>query len=187
MANDLYPGLPDYVGPTKGWFTLLHHAAEPYEYSDDVIERITYIKENKPQNEVAIRLRHIVYVSADRPPLLAEYGRVTTQAWAEYGRVTTQAWAEYGRVKAQAWAEYGRVTTPALAEYQRIKAPALAEYQRVNDQAWAEYGRVKAPAWAEYQRVKAPALAAITEHLKSLIPDCKWDGTQIVFAEAAQS
>ncbi len=55
---------------------------------------------------------------------LAEYNRVTAQAWAEYNRVTAQALAEYNRVNAQALAEYNRVTAPAWAEY-RIKCATI--------------------------------------------------------------
>jgi len=62
MPNKLFPGLPDYSGPTKGYFTLLHHAGPLVEYSEDVNECIAYINGQKPQHERAIRLRHIVYV-----------------------------------------------------------------------------------------------------------------------------
>ena len=59
--NKLYPGKPDYTGPTKGMFTLLHHEGPLLERSDDVMERIKYINEQKPKHERAIRLRHIVF------------------------------------------------------------------------------------------------------------------------------
>ena len=29
--NLLFPGLPDYQGPTSGWFSLLHHVADLVE------------------------------------------------------------------------------------------------------------------------------------------------------------
>ena len=102
--NDRFPGLPDYVGPTKGWFTLLHHEGPLYEVSVDVTERFDYINRHKPAHEVAIRLRHIVFVSVDVPPALAEYERVTGPALAEYERVKGQALAEYERVTGQALA-----------------------------------------------------------------------------------
>src|SRR5437899_3360443 len=93
MSNERFPGLPDYSGPTKGWFTLLHHQGPHFEYSDDVTERIDYINANKPGNEIAIRLRHIVFVSAEKPAAWAEYQRVEAPALAEYQRVTAQALA----------------------------------------------------------------------------------------------
>jgi len=42
-------------------FTLLHHEGPLLEWSDDVMERIKYINEQKPEDERAIRLRHIVF------------------------------------------------------------------------------------------------------------------------------
>jgi len=60
--NTLYPGLPNYRGPTKGWYTLLHHSEKVIEWSDNVMERIDYIVNNKETHEVQIRLSHIVYL-----------------------------------------------------------------------------------------------------------------------------
>ena len=59
--NKLYPGLPDYTGPTKGMFTLLHHEGPLLEWSDNVMKRVKYIREHKAQSERDIRLRHIVF------------------------------------------------------------------------------------------------------------------------------
>jgi len=59
--NTRYPGKPDYTGPTKGLFTLLHHEGPLLEWSDDVMKRVKYINEQKPEYERAIRLRHIVF------------------------------------------------------------------------------------------------------------------------------
>ena len=60
-ANKLYPGLPNYTGPNKGYFTLLHHQGPKIEWSDDVMERVSFIKEEKAKHEVPIRLHHIVH------------------------------------------------------------------------------------------------------------------------------
>ena len=59
--NTLFPGLSNYIGPTLGWFTLLHHEGPLAEWSDNVLERIDYINKHKPKDEIDIRLRHIVY------------------------------------------------------------------------------------------------------------------------------
>ena len=60
--NRLYPGKPNYRGPKKGLFTLLHHSDKLVEWSDNVMERVKYIKSNKAAHEIPIRLRHIVFV-----------------------------------------------------------------------------------------------------------------------------
>ncbi len=61
IENTLFPGRDNYVGPTDGWFGFLHHR-ELCEESHDVNERVAYVKENKPTNEVAIRLHHMIYL-----------------------------------------------------------------------------------------------------------------------------
>jgi len=61
-ANRLYPGKPDYKGPTAGHFTLLHHQGPLIERSHDVMERVGHIKGDKAESERPVRLRHIVYV-----------------------------------------------------------------------------------------------------------------------------
>lgn len=62
LPNHLYPGKPRYIGPTVGYFTLLHHQGPIVEFSHNVKERIHFIKTQKLHEERPIRLRHIVYV-----------------------------------------------------------------------------------------------------------------------------
>ena len=84
--NTLFPGHRnvhgefDYRGPTSGWFSLLHHADNLVEWSNNVMERVQYIVSDKPANEQAIRLRHIVFLGdrgadyeAKRASLYADY------------------------------------------------------------------------------------------------------------------
>ena len=59
--NTLFPGRPNYTGPTKGWFGFLHHE-QLCEQSHDVNKRIRYVKREKPKNEVAIRLHNMIYL-----------------------------------------------------------------------------------------------------------------------------
>jgi hypothetical protein len=59
--NRLHPGLPGYKGPTVGWFALLHHHTL-IEFSWNVMERVEYVKENKPTDEIDLRLRHMLYI-----------------------------------------------------------------------------------------------------------------------------
>ena len=61
--NTLFPGRPNYVGPTAGWFALLHHDTL-FEQSRNVNERLDYVRHNKPKNEVALRLHNMVYLGA---------------------------------------------------------------------------------------------------------------------------
>ena len=59
VKNTLFPGRPNYTGPTKGWFGFLHHE-QLCEQSHDVNERIHYVMRKKPKNEVAIRLHNMI-------------------------------------------------------------------------------------------------------------------------------
>ena len=77
--NELFPGRPDYTGPTSGVFFAVHHSvlAEP---SDNIMERVEYITSNKPKKEIAIRLHNLMYLGqvgedyeAKRAPLDADY------------------------------------------------------------------------------------------------------------------
>ena len=61
VKNTLFPGRPNYTGPTKGWIGFLHHE-QLCEQSHDVNERIHYVKREKPKNEVAIRLHNMIYL-----------------------------------------------------------------------------------------------------------------------------
>jgi hypothetical protein len=61
MKNTIFCGRPNYVGPKKGWFGLLHHD-RLYEESHNVMERVDYTKAHKPANEVEIRLHNMIYL-----------------------------------------------------------------------------------------------------------------------------
>ena len=77
VRNTLFPGRPNYTGPTKGWFGFLHHE-QLCEQSHDVNKRIHYVKREKPKNEVAIRLHNMIYLggceaTTKRDALYADY------------------------------------------------------------------------------------------------------------------
>ena len=59
ILNKNRPGLPDYSGPTKGFFSLRYII----EYTPDVMRRVEYVKENKPAKEAVIRLANMLYLN----------------------------------------------------------------------------------------------------------------------------
>ena len=65
--NVTHPLLPDYAGPTEGWFTFLHHM-EPVEYSSNVLERRDYVHTCKPAHEQRIRGLACQVIPADHIP-----------------------------------------------------------------------------------------------------------------------
>lgn len=135
-----------------GFFTLLHHEGPIVEWSDDVEERLAYIKSAKPAHEQAVRLRHIVRVPEERCPALYE------------------AWAQYRAVQQPAWAQYRAVEQPAMAQYRAAERPAWAQYEAVDRQAWAQYEAI------QQAILNDPATLAL---VRELVPDCRWDGETI--------
>lgn len=86
--NTLFPGRPNYTGPTTGTFGLLHHEIL-CETSHDVFERVAYVKENKPAHEVTIRLHNMIYLggceaAAKRVTLWADYEAKRDTLYADY-------------------------------------------------------------------------------------------------------
>lgn len=67
MKNTLFPGLPDYKGPKRGVFGLVHHSIL-CEISQDIRERIDFISCHKPKNERETRLRCLVHLPFNRLP-----------------------------------------------------------------------------------------------------------------------
>ena len=81
--NTLYPGRPNYTGPTRGLFFLLHHD-RLIEHSRNVVERIKYIQDNKPSNEIETRLWHVCLFPPDKIP--AEWDK----AYAEWDKAEAE-------------------------------------------------------------------------------------------------
>lgn len=63
--NMLFPGLPNYKGPDRGWFAWVHHG-HLFEHTtddgDSIAERVKYVKKFKPKDERRIRLAHIMFL-----------------------------------------------------------------------------------------------------------------------------
>ena len=167
--NTRYPGKPDYTGPTKGLFTLLHHEGPLLEWSDDVMKRVKYINEQKPEYERAIRLRHIVFFPENL------WGEKLQKADAERHKADAErqkADAEWHKADAE-WHKADAKWRKADAKWRK----ADAEWQKAN----AEWQKAD----AEWQKVDAKWRKAdadkILPYLKQHVKDCKWDGSTLVF------
>jgi chromosome segregation ATPase len=139
--NLLYPGLPDYTGPTKGWFTLLHHEGPLVEYSQDVMERIRYINREKSAAERPIRLRHIVYVPMKMIPKKwqkadAKWEKADAE-WQKADAEWQKADAEWQKTDAE-WQKTDAEWQKADAECEKADAPQILAYlkQHVTDCKW---------------------------------------------------
>ena len=140
-TNILFPGRPDYTGPTTGIFGLLHHD-QLCERSNDVMERVRYVMREKPANEVAIRLHNMVYLGgcAAAEKLIALY-----------------------------------------AKYNADRAALYAKYAADCATLDAKYAADLAPLDAKYEADRAPLDAEIIAYIKQHIPDCAWNGKELVF------
>ena len=150
--NTLFPGRPDYAGPTEGWFGLLHHA-QLYERSRNVMERVNYVRRFKPNNEVAVRLHNMIYLggceaAAKIAPLYADYE-------AKCASLTEDYWAKRA----------------SLTEDYRAKLDAL----------YADYKAKLDALYADYEAKRAPLDADILAYIRSHIPDCAWNGAELEF------
>ena len=135
-TNTMFPGRPDYTGPTIGLFGLLHHEVL-VEESHDVMERVDYVRRKKAKSEVAIRLHNMIYLGG--------------------------------------------------CESAVQRAPLNAEYTRQRDTLKAEYTRKRAPLNAEYERQRDTLNAAILKYIKAHIPDCAWNGKELVFSRLKET
>ena len=163
--NTLFPGHRngrgkfDYRGPTSGWFSLLHHADNLVDWSDNVMERIQYIISDKPASEQAIRLRHIVFL----------------------GDRGTDYYAKLASLRASLRADYEAKLALLDADYEAKLAPLLADYYAKLAPLDADYEAKRAPLRADYEAKLAPLDAKIIDYIKPLIDDFAWNGKELVF------
>jgi len=133
VKNDRFPGRPNYVGPTWGWFALLHHD-ELYEWSDNVRERIRYVRDNKPQREISARLSNMLYLG------------------------------------------------PLADTAAKCKDLAYECWKKIENQGDEGFCANRSAFLAEYANKCKPLDDAILAYILSQIPDCPWNGHELVFS-----
>ena len=192
-ANTLFPGRPDYTGPTSGYFGLLHHE-QLFEISHDVMERVAYVKREKAENEVDIRLHNMIYLpfvddaySADykakRTALYADYKAKCTALDADYDAKRTPLDADYKAKCAPLDADYEAKWAPLYADYMAKRAPLYADYKAKCAPLYADYDAKRTALYADYKAKWAALDADILAFIKTHIPDCAWDGRELVFGK----
>jgi hypothetical protein len=124
--KDCYAAWAAQPNATHGW--CVHHETEFEELTEPIVNRITYIINNKSRHEITIRLDNLRPVS---PASLA----LILQALKLYEETTAPALKLYEETTAPAWKLYEETTAPALKFYEETKA-----------QAWKLYEETTAPA-----------------------------------------
>ena len=169
VKNTLFPGRPNYTGPTKGWFGFLHHE-RLCEQSHDVNERIHYVKREKPKNEVAIRLHNMIYLGGCE---------ATTKRGALYATYRAKLVMMDGAYMVDRDALYATYTAKD-ADY-KIKRVMMDCAYTAKDALYTTYEAKHDALYADY-KIKHDALdAEILAYIKSNIPDCAWNGKTLVF------
>jgi len=152
--NTLFPGRPDYVGPTEGLFGLLHHE-ELYETSHNVMERVAYVKREKPHNEVETRLHNMIYLGG----------------------------CEAAESLAALKEDYQAKRKPLDEDYETKRKLLDDDYwdkvKLLDDDYWAKVKQLKEDCETKW----GLCTAEIEAYIKSHIPDCAWNGWTLVFPE----
>ena len=94
QRNELFPGRPDYVGPTKGYFAFLHHR-ELFEKSHNVMERVAYVKQYKPDHEIPTRLHNMIFLPFMTDKWYADYNAKQAPLYADYDAKQAPLYADY--------------------------------------------------------------------------------------------
>ncbi len=131
-VNLLYPGRPNYEGPVQGFFGLLHHSIIA-EWSDNVMERVDYVKNYKSKNEVEIRLWNMCYLSEERLP------KEFVEAWKTLEEARTlhyeayKTWEKAANTYDKVWKTWGEVQE-VLQTFSPLLLPLIKEL--VPNTAW---------------------------------------------------
>ena len=156
MSNTLFPGRPNYTGPTKGHFAFVHHSVL-FEHSHDIRERIAHIKAHKPLNERATRLEHLMYLDPAQIDFAA-----CEEAWA----ASEEAWAAYREsltARGKAW---------------------MAHDKAVYSEAWVTCGKgwtAHHKAGVTYKEAQTAAIPTVLAYVNKHFPGHKWNGRTLVF------
>ena len=111
--NTLYPLKPNYKGKTKGWFVWLHHDTI-LEWSDNVKERIAYVRKQKPKNEQKVRAKHMIAVPDEMIP---KYLKDANQKW----RDADQKWEDVYKKREAAYQKFS--CSPKLRKFLKENTP----------------------------------------------------------------
>ena len=181
QPNNLYPGRPNYEGPTEGIFGLVHHDVL-FEASEDIMERVDFIREHKPKDEVKTRLHCLVYLPPERLPInLVE----AQKAYDEAEKAYDEAGKAYVEAR-KAYDEARKAFVEARKAYDEARK-AYVEAQKAYDEAGKAYneaGKAYNEARKAYIKVRKASYEAVEDLIKELVPDCPWDGKKLDFTKA---
>ena len=173
--NTKYPGRHNYTGPEEGIFGLLRHGALA-EPSENVMERVDYVRREKPVHKRAHRLHCMCYLGPLDWPLYEERAAIYAKWDAELAAIYAKWAAERAPINAKWDAERAAIYAKWDAELAPINAKLDAELAPIDAKWDAERAAIYAKRDAELAAIYAKILTAIA----SLVPDHTWNGTELV-------
>ena len=133
-------------------FGLLHHDAL-CESSHNVMERVDYVRKNKPWNEIAVRLHNMIYLGG----------------------------CESVTKRALLYADYKTKRALLDADYKTKRGALYADYKTKRALLHADYEARRVPLYADYEAKRVPLDAEILAYIQANIPDCAWNGKELEF------
>jgi hypothetical protein len=140
-----------------GFCWHLHHD-ELMEWCWDYDERVAFIREMKPKEEIPTRLRLFQPVKGKLPTEVIRTGGAYEKAWEAYKK---------------AWAVYGEACVTHKTE------EAFAKAEQAYAKAYVTYGKAGGDFREAYEKALKKHQKEIEVLHKKECPDCPWDGKTI--------
>ena len=104
-VNKTHPLLPNYTGPVSGFFIFVHHEGI-LEWSNNILERVDYVRSDKPKAEQAARAKALQAVPLDAvSDATNTAGQAYDTAWQAYD-TARQAYYTARQAYDTAWQAY---------------------------------------------------------------------------------
>ena len=155
---------------TSGMFWHIHHDVL-CEWTNDIQERIAYIRKEKPIDEIETRLKLMKPVKGELPDKFVKALKARKKVWEAYGK----AWEDYDKAR-EAYCKAGEDYDKAGEDYDKAREARDKAGEAIN-KAWEACKKAREAydkAWEAFR----PQLEAL--HKKEC--GCKeWNGTEMIF------
>ena len=159
----------------SGFFWHIHHEVL-LEWSNDIRERIAYIKDFKPVDQVEIRLRLMQPVKGELPTAVVEAHKVFDEAEKAYNEAQ-RAYYEAIKVHVEAGKAYAAAKVCNNKALEANNEAFKAYYEALK--AYNEAAKAYNEAWDVHAEALIANAAAIEKLHRKECLDCPWDGKTI--------
>ena len=113
------------------WYWHIHHDTL-IEQSNNIKERIDYIKANKPKNEIKIRLR-LLKRAYGIEPIWQDYAKIVNQAKQDYDKIVNPSKQDHEKIVNQAWQDFDKIVNQSRQDFDKIVNQAKQDYDKIVD------------------------------------------------------